>query len=86
MPTPIPSWSPPLPKVSGFDHFVVETPGLRTHVAAIGDGEPVVLLHGFPQHWWVRSRSPSQTRPDDSPAAFPRRSPRPSSTYAARSG
>ena len=45
-------WSPPLPEVPGFDHLVVETPGLRTHVATIGQGEPVVLLHGFPQHWW----------------------------------
>lgn len=45
-------WSPPLPEAPGFDHLVVETPGLRTHVAAIGTGEPVVLLHGFPQHWW----------------------------------
>ncbi len=46
------AWSPPLPEASGFDHLVVQTPGLRTHVAAIGEGEPVVLLHGFPQHWW----------------------------------
>ena len=61
MPTPEPritrsvdasAWSPPLPEASGFDHLVVETPGLHTHVAAIGEGEPVVLLHGFPQHWW----------------------------------
>ncbi|WP_132142735.1 alpha/beta fold hydrolase [Kribbella antiqua] len=46
------AWSPPLPEASGFDHLVVETPGLQTHVATIGEGEPVVLLHGFPQHWW----------------------------------
>jgi pimeloyl-ACP methyl ester carboxylesterase len=61
MPTPEPritrsvdasAWSPPLPEASGFDHLVVETPGLHTHLAAIGEGEPVVLLHGFPQHWW----------------------------------
>ena len=45
-------WSPPLPEASGFDHLVVETPGLHTHVAIIGEGEPVVLLHGFPEHWW----------------------------------
>ena len=45
-------WSPPLPEAPGFDHLVVETPGLRTHVAVVGQGEPVVLLHGFPQHWW----------------------------------
>lgn len=52
MSTPTSTWSPPLPAAAGFDHFTVETPGLRTHVAAIGDGDPVVLLHGFPQHWW----------------------------------
>jgi pimeloyl-ACP methyl ester carboxylesterase len=61
MPTPEPginrsgdasAWWPPLPEASGFDHLVIETPGLRTHVAAIGEGEPVVMLHGFPQHWW----------------------------------
>jgi pimeloyl-ACP methyl ester carboxylesterase len=52
MPTPTSTWSPPLPEASGFDHLAVETPGLRTHLATIGDGEPVVLLHGFPQHWW----------------------------------
>jgi len=46
------SWSPPLPDAPGFDHVVVETPGLRSHVAVAGEGEPVLLLHGFPQHWW----------------------------------
>lgn len=45
-------WSPPLPEAAGFEHLVVDTPGLRTHVATIGEGPPVVLLHGFPQHWW----------------------------------
>jgi pimeloyl-ACP methyl ester carboxylesterase len=52
MSMPASAWSPPLPEASGFDHLVVETPGLHTHLAAIGEGEPVVLLHGFPQHWW----------------------------------
>lgn len=46
------AWSPPLPDAPGFEHLLVPTPGLQTHVAVIGDGEPVVLLHGFPQHWW----------------------------------
>lgn len=45
-------WSPPLPTAQGFDHIVVETSGLRTHVASIGRGDPVVLLHCFPGHWW----------------------------------
>ncbi len=46
------AWSPALPEAPGFEHLVVETPGVRRHVAAIGEGEPVVLLHGFPEHWW----------------------------------
>jgi pimeloyl-ACP methyl ester carboxylesterase len=45
-------WTPPLPDAPGFDHLLIDTPGLRSHVAAVGDGDPVVLLHGFPQHWW----------------------------------
>jgi pimeloyl-ACP methyl ester carboxylesterase len=43
---------PEMPAVPGFTHRYIETPGLRTHVATIGAGDPVVLLHGFPQHWW----------------------------------
>jgi pimeloyl-ACP methyl ester carboxylesterase len=46
------AWTPPLPEAPGFDHRVIETPGLRTHLATIGTGEPILLLHGFPQHWW----------------------------------
>lgn len=45
-------WTPQLPPAPGFEHLVMETPGLRSHVAVIGDGEPVLMLHGFPQHWW----------------------------------
>lgn len=52
MSTPTSTWSPALPEAAGFEHHVVETPGLRTHLAVIGQGEPVVMLHGFPQHWW----------------------------------
>ncbi len=45
-------WSPPLPDAPGFTHTIIETPGLRTHVATVGEGPPVVLLHGLPEHWW----------------------------------
>lgn len=45
--------SPPeMPSVPGFDHRFVETPGLTTHVAIVGEGEPLVMLHGLPEHWW----------------------------------
>jgi pimeloyl-ACP methyl ester carboxylesterase len=42
-----------LPQLDGVRHSFVELAGLRMHVAEAGDGEPLVLLHGFPQHWWA---------------------------------
>jgi epoxide hydrolase 4 len=26
--------------------------GVALHVTVAGDGHPVILLHGFPEHWW----------------------------------
>ena len=46
------TWYPAMPEASGVEHLVVETPGVRSHVVTIGEGDPVVLLHGFPAHWW----------------------------------
>lgn len=45
----------PFPDVAGVDveHDVVEARGLRFHVASAGGGDPLVLLHGWPQHWWM---------------------------------
>jgi pimeloyl-ACP methyl ester carboxylesterase len=43
---------PQLPQLEGVDHHSVELPGLRMRVAEAGIGTPVLLLHGFPQHWW----------------------------------
>ncbi|MCF4121595.1 alpha/beta fold hydrolase [Antribacter sp. KLBMP9083] len=43
---------PELPQLDGVRHHFVDLPGLRMHVAEAGSGEPVLLLHGFPQHWW----------------------------------
>ena len=33
-------------------HRIVETNGIRMHVAEQGDGPLVVLLHGFPESWY----------------------------------
>ncbi|WP_141939299.1 alpha/beta hydrolase [Microbacterium sp. SLBN-154] len=44
--------SPEMPVVPGFAHRFVHIPGLRAHVATSGEGEPVLMLHGLPQHWW----------------------------------
>ena len=41
------------PLVAGVTHRFVDANGLRFHVAEAGDGEPLVLLHGWPQHWYM---------------------------------
>src|SRR4051812_47280334 len=42
----------PLPHADGVAHRRVDVDGARFHVAEAGDGPPLVLLHGWPQHWW----------------------------------
>jgi pimeloyl-ACP methyl ester carboxylesterase len=42
-----------LPEVEGVEHRYVDADGLRVHVAEAGDGPPVLLLHGWPQHWYM---------------------------------
>jgi pimeloyl-ACP methyl ester carboxylesterase len=42
-----------LPRLDGVTHCTVAARGLRFHVAEAGAGEPIVLLHGWPQHWWM---------------------------------
>ena len=44
----------PVPGVE-VEHRYVDARGLRTHVAIAGaaEADPVVLVHGWPQHWWI---------------------------------
>lgn len=42
-----------MPEVEGVEHRFVSAGGLRTHVAVAGEGPPLVMLHGWPQHWWM---------------------------------
>ena len=43
-----------MPTRDGVEHHFVDVRGARLHVAELGDpdGPPVLLLHGWPQHWW----------------------------------
>jgi pimeloyl-ACP methyl ester carboxylesterase len=41
------------PRVPGVQHRYVDAGGLRMHVAEAGEGEPVLALHGWPQHWYL---------------------------------
>ena len=43
------------PSLPGVTHDWVDAGGLRTHVALAGpeDAPPLLLVHGWPQHWWA---------------------------------
>lgn len=45
----------PFPQVEGveIEHRFVEARGARFHVAEAGEGPPLVLQHGWPEHWWT---------------------------------
>jgi pimeloyl-ACP methyl ester carboxylesterase len=42
----------PFPHLDDVSHRDVQVRGVRFHVAEAGSGEPVLLLHGWPQHWF----------------------------------
>jgi pimeloyl-ACP methyl ester carboxylesterase len=44
---------PPLPELPGVEHRFETVNGIRIHYAEAGEGAPLVLLHGWPQHWWM---------------------------------
>ena len=47
--------SRPLPELAGVSHSYQQVNGIQMHVAQAGDpgAEPLLMLHGWPQHWWV---------------------------------
>ena len=44
---------PPLPQIEGVEHRTATVNGIRLHYAEAGAGEPLLLVHGWPQHWWM---------------------------------
>jgi len=46
----------PMPELPGVTHHDVNVGGVRLHVAEAGEGPPILLQHGWPQHWWVWRR------------------------------
>jgi len=45
-----------MPSLPGVSHRYVVVDGVRLHVAEAGTGPAIVLLHGWPQHWWAWRR------------------------------
>ncbi|MEO8146359.1 MAG: alpha/beta hydrolase [Bacteroidia bacterium] len=45
----------PFPPVEGIEvtHRYIDIGGLNIHIAEAGQGEPLIMLHGWPQHWWM---------------------------------
>jgi pimeloyl-ACP methyl ester carboxylesterase len=41
-----------MPKVDGVAHRFVRAGDIAVHVAEAGSGSPLVLMHGWPQHWY----------------------------------
>jgi pimeloyl-ACP methyl ester carboxylesterase len=41
-----------LPPVAGVTHRFVQAGEVKLHVAEAGEGPPLLLLHGWPQHWY----------------------------------
>lgn len=43
------------PPAEGVTHRFVDAGGVKLHVAAAGDpgAPPVLLIHGWPEHWWM---------------------------------
>jgi pimeloyl-ACP methyl ester carboxylesterase len=42
-----------MPQVPGVKHKFIRAGDLNLHVALAGEGEPVLLVHGWPQHWYA---------------------------------
>jgi pimeloyl-ACP methyl ester carboxylesterase len=57
-----------IPHVEGVKHRFVDANGIRVHVAEAGPdrpkGPPILLLHGWPQHWYMWRRVIAGLRSD----------------------
>ncbi len=52
----VPPSTRPFPHVEGVSHYFAQAGEIRMHYAEAGTGEPLVLLHGWPQHWYMWRR------------------------------
>jgi pimeloyl-ACP methyl ester carboxylesterase len=48
----VPTATTQMPDVDGVEHRFADVRGVRMHYAEAGEGKPIVLVHGWPQHWW----------------------------------
>ena len=36
-----------------MEEVFIETNGIKLHTVIVGSGEPLILLHGFPEFWYL---------------------------------
>jgi len=43
------------PVVDGIEveHRFIDIGDVKIHIAEAGEGEPLIMLHGWPQNWWM---------------------------------
>ena len=44
------------PSIAGAEHHHADLGDVQLHYVTMGQGEPVVLLHGWPQSWYAWRR------------------------------
>ena len=44
-----------MPGIQDFDvnHQYIDIGNLKIHIAEAGEGEPLIMLHGWPQNWYM---------------------------------
>ena len=42
-----------MPQIPGVSHKLVRVGSVQLHVAEAGEGDPIVLQHGWPNHWYT---------------------------------
>jgi pimeloyl-ACP methyl ester carboxylesterase len=45
-----------MPRLDGVAHRQIRAGDVELHIAEAGQGPPVLLVHGWPQHWWAWRR------------------------------
>ncbi len=41
------------PKIKNVRHRFIQANGVKLHIAEAGKGPPLLMLHGWPQHWYM---------------------------------
>ncbi|MFX0022121.1 MAG: alpha/beta fold hydrolase [Candidatus Hermodarchaeota archaeon] len=46
-----------MPNLNNIEELFIETNGIKLHTIIVGSGEPLIMLHGFPEFWYCWSKT-----------------------------